>query len=1088
MVRAGIAVAVMVGPTVAAATVLLNDPDHTGTAVPILLALLILDRARRRWWVPVLIAAVLGWAMVGDSLVLLIGVAPLVIVCGARAFGQLWVRREPLADAWYDLALAGAGVAAFVGGTVLGKLIKAAGGFVMTPSATKSIVPYTDLSANLSATLNNYLGLFSANFFGAGLNDWLAVTAVHLVFACLVAGALFLALRGFGRDFLQGDLIAQLLAVAIVINILAYVFLYPGSGGTIREVAPIFGLGGALAGRVLAEPLLRRRLEPLLAIGALAALVMAIPPLVVAKAEPPAAAGLARFLADHGLKTGLASYWNADSATLDSRNTLVMAPVRFHPGHGLEALPWEIQTKLFDSSDSDANFVVATGPGQPSSVTPAEAIATFGQPYQQYHYHGDTIMVWQKNLLSQLGSPRRTVRSARRAEWSRHTLVSRGAGATLCRIAGSSAPGARYFLRVHESGQRQLAVTAPVGEEQTRPAGRRTATRRLAAVAAVAALTIGLFWAYLLQSRNSGANSDAAAQALQGWQLVHGHLLLGGWFLSDVSFYTFEVPLDGLISLVVGLRSDVIHIAAAAEYALLVLFAALVAAGASRDRRRGGREAWVRGLIAAGIMVAPGANPGAHVLLLAPDHTGIGVPVLITLLVVDRRRPRRLLPVLGTALLVCLLLIWAQLDDPVAEFSCALPLALACATPLAAAGVRRLVGLIRARGGRHAAPPLPWRREAELRGYDLALLVAAVVSFGLTQLANRAITSLGGFYLHAIPAKSQISHWATVPAQLRALGQNLMYLFGSNFWIKPQPLTGYAYLHLIGLALALIGLLVALWSWPRADRVTRTLVVALFAVFAAGAVSPLMQPISGAHEIAIMLPLGACLAGRVIGPWLARATSRGRRPPGGRWPGGVGEAGVGGGASRPVRVAVAEGPGGGGVRARRGRDRLPVRPWLRRCPAVTALGEPGAGRLPGRAPPDQRPRRLLGRGRYLARQRRQGDDRAAGGRAQVRLPVGVQGLVVRLEGLLGQLRHRARSGPGRRLYTGEAGDRALRQARPGVLPRQDRGHGLRPQPAEERHPADAGLSLRAAAQVAPWPDREAGLIARFPPAQPAWLR
>jgi hypothetical protein len=483
-------------------------------------------------------------------------------------------------------------------------------------------------------------------------------------------------------------------------------------------------------------------------------------------------------------------------------------------------------------------------------------------------------------------------------------LGEQGAGATLCRVAGSSALGARYFLRVHESGQRQLAVTAPVGEDQTRPTRRRTARRRLAAALAVAALTIGLFSAYLLQSRNSGANSDAAAQALQGWQLVHGHLLLRGWFLSDVSFYTFEVPLDGLISLVVGLRSDVIHIAAAAEYALLVLFAALVAAGASRDRRRGGREGWVRGLIAAGIMVAPGANPGAHVLLLAPDHTGIGVPVLIALLVVDRRRPGRLLPVLGTALLVCLLLIWAQLDDPVAEFSCALPLALACATPLAAAGIRRLAGLVRAGRGRRTTAPLPWRREAELHGYDLALLVAAVVSFGLTQLANRAITSLGGFYLHAIPAKSQISHWATVPAQLRALGQNLMYLFGSNFWVGPQPLTFYAYLHLIGLAVALIGLLIAVWSWPRADRVTRTLIVALFAVFAAGAVSPLMQPISGAHEIAIMLPLGACLAGRVIGPWLA----------GGRRAEVDGPAADGPAADRPAADARAAPP-----RARRGR-------------------------------------------------------------------------------------------------------------------------------------------------------------------------
>ena len=408
-----------------------------------------------------------------------------------------------------------------------------------------------------------------------------------------------------------------------------------------------------------------------------------------------------------------------------------------------------------------------------------------------------------------------------------------------------------------------------MGEEQTRPTRRRTGAWRLAAVVAVAALTIGLFWAYLLQSRSQPANSDAAAQALQGWDLVHGHLLLRGWYLSDVSFYTFEVPLDGLIAAVYGLRSDVIHVAAAAEYALLVLFAALVAAGASRDRRRGGREAWVRGLIAAGIMVAPGAYPGQQVLLLAPDHTGIGVPVLIALLVVDRLRPGRLLTVVAAALLVGLLLTWAQLDDLVAAFSCALPLALACAAPLAAAAGRRLAGRMRARPGRQPAPPPAWRREAALHGYDLALVVAAAVSFGLAQLANRAINGLGGFYLHAIPAQSQLSPWATVPAQVRTLGQNLMYLFGSNFWVRPQVLTDYAYLHLIGLAVALIGLLIALWSWPRADRVTRTIVVALFAVFAASAVSPLMQPISGAHEIAIILPLGACLAGRVIGPWLA---------------------------------------------------------------------------------------------------------------------------------------------------------------------------------------------------------------------------
>ena len=160
---------------------------------------------------------------------------------------------------------------------------------------------------------------------------------------------------------------------------------------------------------------------------------------------------------------------------------------------------------------------------------------------------------------------------------------------------------------MHESGQGQLAVAAATGEETARPARRRAALRRLLTVVAVAALTVGLFWCYLLQSRTQAANSDAVGQVLQGWDMLHGNLLLRGWALSDVSFYTFEVPLDGLISVIYGLRIDVVHVAAAIEYALLVLFAALLAAGAGRDRRRGAREAWVRALLAAGIMIAPGS-------------------------------------------------------------------------------------------------------------------------------------------------------------------------------------------------------------------------------------------------------------------------------------------------------------------------------------------------------------------------------------------------------------------------------------------------------------------------------------------------
>ena len=428
---------------------------------------------------------------------------------------------------------------------------------------------------------------------------------------------------------------------------------------------------------------------------------------------------------------------------------------------------------------------------------------------------------------------------------------------------------ARYFLRVRETGQGQLALAAATGEETARPARRRAALRRLLTVVAAAALTVGLFWCYLLQSRTQSANSDAVGQVLQGWDMLHGNWLLRGWALSDVSFYTFEVPLDGLISVIYGLRVDVAHVAAAIEYALLVLLAALLAAGAARDRRRGLREGWVRALLAAGIMVAPGAYPGAHVLLLAPDHTGIGVPVLAVLLVVDRVRPSRRLTVVAAVLLVFLMLVWAQLDDPVAEFGCALPLALACLAPLAALPFRRLARWIGRRAGRDQTPSLSWWGDLALHRYDLGLVVAAAASYALTLQLVQSIGRAGGFFLHPIMGQAQLSNWSAIGRQVDALGQNLMFLFGANFWGRPQPLEAYAYLHLIGIAVALLGLLIAIGGWPRADRVTRTLVLAILIVLAAGSVSPLMQPVSGTHEIAIVLPLSAALAGRRIGPWLA---------------------------------------------------------------------------------------------------------------------------------------------------------------------------------------------------------------------------
>ena len=88
-----------------------------------------------------------------------------------------------------------------------------------------------------------------------------------------------------------------------------------------------------------------------------------------------------------------------------------------------------------------------------------------------------------------------------------------------------------------------------------------------------------LFVAYLRLSRTYAVNSDSANIMLMSWDMLHGNVLLHGWYLSDVSFYPTELPQYALLEGVLGLHADTAHIAAAMTYTLVVLFAVLLARG-----------------------------------------------------------------------------------------------------------------------------------------------------------------------------------------------------------------------------------------------------------------------------------------------------------------------------------------------------------------------------------------------------------------------------------------------------------------------------------------------------------------------------
>src|SRR6266702_4232795 len=178
------------------------------------------------------------------------------------------------------------------------------------------------------------------------------------------------------------------------------------------------------------------------------------------------------------------------------------------------------------------------------------------------------------------------------------------------------------------------AVPAGPGEANTGQARRGSARRRLLAAVAVVLAVAVLFLAYLRVSRTYPENSDESNDLLMAWDMLHGNVLLHGWYLSDVSFITTELPQYVLLERLFGLHADTDHIAAAMTYTLVVLLAVLLARG-----RLSRREAGPRMLLTAGLMFAPQLGVGVFVLLLSLGHIGTAVPLLLTWLVIDRAGP-----------------------------------------------------------------------------------------------------------------------------------------------------------------------------------------------------------------------------------------------------------------------------------------------------------------------------------------------------------------------------------------------------------------------------------------------------------------
>jgi hypothetical protein len=412
--RALLAAGIMVAPQLSATQIVLLSPDHTGTAVPVLVTWLIIDRVTpdrwkaARWAVPLVVFVLLTLTMIADSIVLITCIAPLVLVVLIRSCPGLIRRGQRRASRWYELSLAGAAAAAGGLGSAAPRIIHALGGYQQAP--VESDTTLIAVRHQAWVTFQAVLELFGANMYGVRPVIEVVFAWLHLAGAILVICALILAL---GRLYRLQDLVVSVFAVAIVVNLGTYMFSSHALDilGA-REIAAVLPLGAVLAGRMLAEPLLTAAqrsgtskfwLLPALAVAA----VGYLGPLAYNATQRPAPMTnqrLADWLVAHKLTDGLASYWQANSTTLASGGRVQVSGVTVGPGDEFVPYEWETDDAAYSPSRYDATFLVADGPAQLAGARSA-ALRTFGPPRRTYRYDGYTIMVWDANLLRRLGHP-----------------------------------------------------------------------------------------------------------------------------------------------------------------------------------------------------------------------------------------------------------------------------------------------------------------------------------------------------------------------------------------------------------------------------------------------------------------------------------------------------------------------------------------------------------------------------------------------------------------------------------------------------------------------------------------------------------
>jgi len=369
-----------------------HNPSHIGTILYFLVALFAMERIKPNRLRCLVVFAILTLAYIGDPFALYIFLAPLLIFLCVR-----WYHGTRKLD---DLFLIASTIAVIPATQLVLLAVKLLGGFYSYPANT-TFATFTDLSKNISLTVQGVLSLFGVDFFGQSIASRGAIESlVRIPLLVLVAYFSYRTVKGFINRSVKYDAISEILSLSIVFDVLSYIF----SDNTInimtaRYLFPVVVFGAIIVGRQL---VIRdtSRANYLILIGLFGVTCLFfLAPRITAPIGSSPTAQVESWLLSHGYKYGYGAYWEASIITVETSDVVRVRPVVTDGSGKIVPFNW-----LSDQSwySEPANFLVYDTSGY-GGVNMSSAVRTFGSPSQVVKIGDYTILTW-KNPYSAPGS------------------------------------------------------------------------------------------------------------------------------------------------------------------------------------------------------------------------------------------------------------------------------------------------------------------------------------------------------------------------------------------------------------------------------------------------------------------------------------------------------------------------------------------------------------------------------------------------------------------------------------------------------------------------------------------------------------